>query len=254
MARPAAAQHGASETTDVSPQGATFDSQRDCATSDDERCKQKVHGEVNKGVGAGYATERVVHLTDPSDHFLVMAIDGGFMYGTATGGALSSNGASTSIYGGGANFNLQYRLGGQFPGQEGGAWSGLGIDVSAGIFGSGVVTSFGNNSTGAGLLLENGGLTAGYQFFNFGEMDPGDFKQHGFGFFAGGRVGVANANIFANSNSSSTNAQYGPNIQLTFPEYNFGTTQRAAFYISAYLLPTGDFLLMNIQFGGAFSL
>lgn len=207
----------------------------------------------NGGVGVGVSGERVVKLHDPTNHFWQFAIDGGFMYGTST-----KSGVSASIYGGGADVNVQYRVGGQMPGTGGGSWSAFGLDVSAGFFGAGLVLPDplnSNNSTGAGVLVVTGDVAAGYQFLTFGKMDDEDLKQHGFGLFLGGKVGVANTQILQSPSvpsSSNTNAQYGPEIQLTFPEYNFGTTRRAAFYISGFLLPTGDFLFFNIQLGGSF--
>jgi hypothetical protein len=203
------------------------------------------------GVGIGVSGERVVKLHDPTDHYWQVAIDGGFMYGTST-----KSGVSASVYGGGADINIQYRVGGQMPGTDGGSWSAFGLDLSGGFFGAGLVFSEGNTSNGAGFLLTSGAVSAGYQFMTFGKMDDEDLKQHGFGLFLAGKVGVANTQVLQSDSipaSSTTNAQYGPEIQLTFPEYNYGTAKRAAFYISGFLLPTGDFLFMNIQFGGSFN-
>ena len=118
------------------------------------------------------------------------------------------------------------------------------------------IGDFARDDDGAGVLVITADVAAGYQFLTFGKMDDEDLKQHGFGLFLGGKVGVANTQILQSQSipaQSSTNAQYGPEIQLTFPEYNFGTTKRAAFYISGFLLPTGDFLFFNIQFGGSFN-
>ncbi len=203
------------------------------------------------GAGVGVSGERVVKLHDPTNHFWQFAIDGGFMYGTST-----KSGVNASIYGGGADINIQYRVGGQMPGTDGGSWSAFGLDLSGGFFGAGFVFSEGNTSDGAGFLLTSGSVAAGYQFMTFGKMDDEDLKQHGFGLFLAGKVGVANTQILQSDSipaSSTTNAQYGPEIQLTFPEYNYGTAKRAAFYISGFLLPTGDFLFFNIQFGGSFN-
>jgi hypothetical protein len=211
-------------------------------------------GLQGSGVGVGVSGERVVKLHDPTNHFWQFAIDGGFMYGTST-----KSGVSASIYGGGADINIQYRVGGQMPGTGGGSWSAFGLDLSGGFFGAGLVLpdpTDANNSNGAGVLVVTGDVAAGYQFLTFGKMDDEDLKQHGFGLFLGGKVGVANTQILQSQSipaQSSTNAQYGPEIQLTFPEYNFGNTKRAAFYISGFLLPTGDFLFFNIQLGGSFN-
>jgi hypothetical protein len=208
-------------------------------------------GLQGNGVGVGVSGERVIKLHDPTNNFWQFAIDGGFMYGTST-----TSGANVSVYGGGVDLNVQYRVGGQMPGTDGGSWSAFGVDVSGGFFGAGFVESTGNNSNGAGFLLTSGAVAAGYQFFTFGKMDDEDLKQHGFGLFLAGKVGVANTQILQSDSipaSSNTNAQYGPEIQLTFPEYNYGTAKRAAFYINGFLLPTGDFLFFNIQFGGSFN-
>jgi hypothetical protein len=180
------------------------------------------------------------------------------MYGTSIG----SSTTGVSIYGGGADLNVQYRVGGDMPGTGGGSWSAFGFDLSGGIFGAAAVvttpaTAYSAQDTQAsGFLLISGDVAAGYQFMTFGKMNDDDLKQHGFGLFLAGKVGVANTQVFASQGSqgsSNTNAQYGPEIQLTFPEYNFGTTNRAAFYISGFLLPTGDFLFLNIQLGGSFN-
>jgi hypothetical protein len=215
-------------------------------------------GLEGNGVGVGISGERVVKLHDPTNHFWQVGIDGGFMYGTSIG----SSTTGISIYGGGADLNVMYRVGGDMPGTGGGSWSAFGLNLSAGIFGAAAVVQtptidgYGGGSNASGFLLVNGGVGAGYQFLTFGKMADDDLKQHGFGLFLGGKVGVANTQVFASQGgqgSSTTNAQYGPEIDLTFPEYNFGTTKRAAFYISGFLLPTGDFLFFNIQFGGSFN-
>ena len=215
-------------------------------------------GVDGKGVGLGISGERVVKLHDPTNHFWQFAIDGGFMYGTSIG----SSTTGISIYGGGADLNVQYRVGGDMPGTGGGSWSAFGFDLSGGIFGAAAVVTIpataysAENTQASGFLLISGDVAAGYQFMTFGKMNDDDLKQHGFGLFLAGKVGVANTQVFASQGSqgsSTTNAQYGPEIQLTFPEYNFGTTNRAAFYISGFLLPTGDFLFFNIQLGGSFN-
>jgi hypothetical protein len=212
-------------------------------------------GLEGKGVGLGISGEHVVQLHDPTNHFWQFAIDGGVTFGTSTD---SSN---TTLIGGGLNLNVQYRVGAQMPGKEGGSWNAFGLDLSAGLAGFAALFPDGmGGSNGAGGLLLNTGVAAGYQFMTFGKMDDNDLKQHGFGLFLGGKVGVANVQTFATQvqgqtipGTSNTNAQYGPQIQLTFPEYNFGSTQRAAFYISGFVLPTGNFLIASIQFGGSFN-
>jgi hypothetical protein len=209
------------------------------------------------GLGVGVSGEHVVMLHDPTNHFWQFAIDGGVTIGTGT----SANTPNTTLIGGGLNLNLQYRVGGQMPGKDGGSWNAFGIDLSTGLSGFAAITSGGDggSSSGVGGLLLNAGVAAGYQFMTFGKMDDQDLKQHGFGLFLAGRVGVANVQTFESHDqgqdipaTSNTNAQYGPQIELTFPEYNFGSTQRAAFYISGFILPTGDFLIGSIQFGGSF--
>jgi len=100
------------------------------------------------------------------------------------------------------------------------------------------------------MFMAQGGLSVGYQFFHFGTMAPVDYWQRGVGAFVGGHVGVAYSTIAGAVSSSIANAQYEPEVQLSFPGSNFGNTKRAAFYISAYVLPTGDFLFASAQFGG----
>jgi hypothetical protein len=214
---------------------------------DDADCRARSATDATaSGGGIGVRGERVVHLKEPGNSATSMAIDGGFLYGTSTKGAVKA-----SIYGGGANLNLTYRVGGTFPGEAGGSWHGFGVDAYAGVFGAGVVAG----NSGAGMLLVNGGGAVGYQFFSFGEMSEETFKQHGFGVFAAGRVGASNAHVFGNGGSqSTTSAQYGPQLTISFPEYNFGTAQRSSFYLSGFILPTGDFLFLNLQAGGSFSL
>jgi hypothetical protein len=203
-------------------------------------------GATATGVGAGIKGERVVHLKQPGKSATMMAIDGGFLYGTSTKSSLKLD-----IYGGGLDLNLTFRGGGTFPDEQGGVWHGVGLDIYGGVFGAGVV----QGNTGAGMLLVNGGGALGYQLYSFGHMSEETFKQHGFGLFLAGRVGFSNSHIFAKSVSTSdTSAQYGPQLTISFPEYNFGTTARSSFYLSGFILPTGDFLFVNIQAGGAFSL
>jgi hypothetical protein len=212
------------------------------------------HATVGQGgVGVGMSGEHVVKLNKPGNSFWQIAIDGGFMFGTSL-----KSGENSSIYGGGADVNFQYRVGGQFPDENGGSWSGFGLDLSAGVFGAGLVSqvsdSYGVTTTqGSGFLMETVGGAVGYQYFHFGRMDDDDLKQHGFGLFLGGKAGFANTTVFASESQSTGNAQYGPQIALTFPMYNFGSTKRAAFYLTAFVLPTGDFLFANLQAGGSFN-
>lgn len=221
-------------------------SKTDCA-EDDEDCTETTSvGAASGGVGLGVRGERVVHLKQPTSSATMMAIDGGFLYGTST-----KSGTNLDIYGGGLNVNVTFRTGGKFPGEEGGSWHGFGVDLYGNVYGAGIVMG----NTGAGMLMFGGGGALGYQFFTFGKMNDTSFEQHGFGVFLAGRVGVASSTVwFQGGNSSSTDAQYGPQVTLSFPSYNFGTSSRAAFYISGFVLPTGDFLFANIQLGGAFSL
>lgn len=203
-------------------------------------------GATSQGVGVGVQGERLKHKKEPGSTAFQMGIDGGFMYGTAT------NGGDLNIYGGGANLNLMFRAGMKFPGEEGGMWHGGGVDVYTGIFGAGVVAG----NTGAGMLMWTFGGALGYQFYSFGSMNE-DLSQHGIGIFAGLRTGFAHTTVWGQGNSegvTSNDAQYGPQLTISFPTYNFGTASRSAFYISGFVLPTGDFLFANIQLGGSFSL
>jgi hypothetical protein len=225
--------------------------------------------------GVGVTSEKISKVSAPGNSYFQIGIDGGFMYGSST------KGLNLSIYGGGADFNLMYRVGGKLPGPEGGGWLGFGANASVGIFGAGIVlTNTDNTTDGAGMLLINGGLTAGVQLLSFGKMDPDSLVQKGVGVFVGGRVGVADVQVFGGGNnnnnsspgpsapsssssnsscSSTTNgstsctfAQYGGVLELSFPSYNAGTSSRSAFYIDATLLPTDEFLFTSILFGGSF--
>jgi hypothetical protein len=234
-----------STTTDLGTQGYHYDEKTDCTQNpgQDKCSSEKKIDATDKGLTIGYHKETVRSVKAPKDSAVIFAVDGGFMYGTS----LKSD-ASFSIYGGGANFNVRYRFGATFPGPDGGSWSGFGLDASAGVFGAGLVFDGG----GAGLLMLNGGATIGYQYYHFGAMDPDSLKQHGIGFFVGGRGGVANTKVFSDTTVSSTDAQYGPQIEISFPEYNFGTAERSAFFLNFVALPTGDFLFAQFTAGGEF--
>ena len=83
-------------------------------------------------------------------------------------------------------------------------------------------------------------------------MDPDSLKQHGFGLFLGARGGIANTQVFSNETTTSTDPQYGPQIEISFPQYNFGTAELSAFYVNVMVLPTGDFLFAQFSAGGEF--
>jgi hypothetical protein len=232
-------------TTDVGTQGLHYDETTDCTQNPgQDKCSAEKKVDVTgKGLNIGYHKETVRAVKSPRDSAVIFAVDGGFMIGTPLKGD-----SKFAIYGGGADFNVRYRFGATFPGPEGGSWSGYGIDGMAGVYGAGVVYDGG----GAGLLMLNAGATVGYQYFYFSAMDPDSLKQKGFGFFLGARGGVANTKVFSNETVSSTDFQYGPQIELSFPQYNFGTAERAAFFLNVAVLPTGDFLFAQFSAGGEF--
>jgi hypothetical protein len=198
---------------------------------------------------------RVVKLKPPSDHVVSLTIDAGLLYGSALHGQFAATDVRTDIAGGGVHLGVQYRAGGDLPGWRGGTWSGVGIDLSAGASGGAIITRVDNGATSNGLLLFSGDAALGYQFYSFGRMHDDDLIARGVGVFVGARAGVANTRIYASDGTAQgTNPQYGPELQLSFPTYNFGSGKRDAVYLSFYVMPTGDFLFASCQLGGAFGL
>ena len=151
---------------------------------------------------------------------------------------------------------MRLMVGGQFPGPEGGGWSGLGLDLM-GTFQGG----FGKIDSG-GTEVEyeqanvSASVTAGYQYMRFGTMDPETLQQGGFGVFLGYRAGGAatftKTTVGGIENEeTTTGVAHGPSLTLSFPKYNAGTAKLTRWTITAMALYVSDFVLVTA--GGGYT-
>lgn len=200
------------------------------------------------GVGFTRSSQTVERVHGRTSRHIDFAVDGAFLYGTSTGGGdLQAN-----IYGGGASFGLKSLWGSDFPSAEGGAWSGVAVNLMGGLFGAGLVVTDGENTDGAGMTVTNLGLEVGYQFLSFGSMNPRTLEQPGWGVAVLGRLGYQWTSVYSSETTSDGDVSYGPGVALVFPTYNAGTAALKRGYFNVFLLPTGDFLFAMIGGGGAF--
>jgi len=200
------------------------------------------------GIGVSRTSQTVERVHERSSHHIDLAVDGAFLYGTSTGGGdLRAN-----VYGGGASFGLKSLWGDDFPGADGGAWSGVAVNLMGGVFGAGLVVTDGKNTDGAGMTITSVGLEVGFQFLSFGSMNPRTLEQAGWGVAVLGRLGYQWSSVFSSSTASAEDFSYGPGLALVLPNYNAGTATLKRGYFNAFILPTGDFVFAMIGGGGAF--
>ncbi|MBK7586271.1 MAG: hypothetical protein IPI67_39560 [Myxococcales bacterium] len=238
--------------TQIGPGGsAQHATRRDCATRPGEVCREDTNTRVDgRGVSFGLQGQSVSRVVTPPSHDLGGALELSGLYGTSTGD-LDLTLMGYSIQGG-----LRLMAGGQFPGPEGGGWSGLGLDLM-GTFqgGFGSVTA-GNTEVKYEQATVSASLTAGYQWLRFGTMEPATLEQGGFGVFLGYRAGAAatftTTKVGDKENEdSSSSVAHGPVLTLSFPKYNAGTAKLRRWTISAMAIYVSEFVIVTV--GGGYT-
>ncbi|MCC6900560.1 MAG: hypothetical protein IT377_16395 [Polyangiaceae bacterium] len=242
---------GAAGTTQVGPAGAQHSTTRDCSGQPGEICREQTSTQVDgKGVRFGLQGQSVQRVKTPPSYDIGGAFEVSGLYGTGTGD-IDVTLTGYSLQGG-----MRLMVGGQFPGPEGGGWSGLGLDV-IGTFQGG----FGKaDAGGSEVEYEQAGIsgsaTAGYQYLSFGSMDPKTLEQGGFGVFLGYRVGGAVTTTKSTvgdmeNEDTTTGVAHGPALTLSFPKYNAGTAKLRRWTISAMALYVSDFVIVTA--GGGYT-
>ncbi len=233
----------------VDPQAGTagFQASRDCANSTDERCREQ--GTLNvdgKGFRLGMSGERVTRVKTPPNSDIGGSLEVSGLYGTST-----SDDIDVSIYGFGVQGGLRMMFGGQFPGPDGGGWSGLGLEFMAGYQGGGGSISAGGTDIdySQGQLYAAAG--AGYQYMKFGSMDPQTLKQSGFGLFLGYRFGgsLSQTTVGDNEADAQTGTTHGPMITISFPQYNAGTAKLQRWTLTVMGMYISDFVFLTAGAG-----
>ncbi|MBX3234355.1 MAG: hypothetical protein KIT84_40525 [Labilithrix sp.] len=219
-------------TANASGVSAQYAAVNDCQTSpNDPKCREETNiGVGTGGIGASFKRETVERVTERPNGAVNFGMDlggGGLVGGTATVGFLS------------ATMKIKFLVGGKFPGEDGGGWSGLAFEPTLTglmIFSEQPATEYTSASSEVigGLQV---GATAGWQILYFGKMDKSSLKQGGFGLLLGGFVGATG---IAASSDIEFSPSYGPIINLSFPSYNAGTAHYSAFNLTGMVLPTGD--------------
>jgi hypothetical protein len=227
------------------PRNAPYGSTVDCSRSADERCRQQANGQLGQsGLSVSLQGQSVQRRLDsPPSYDLGFALEANFMYGRSTGDDME-----ITLIGGGWLVGMRGVFGGQLPGEEGGSWSGLGLDATLHVQqGSGSVEAAGQEFDVKQTTTAIGGQI-GYQYLHFGPLDPVDLKQSGVGLFFGARVAYQSSETEDGGEGSSGTA-YGPVLSLSFPSYNAGTTSMSRWTISAVGLYIENFLLVSTGAG-----
>jgi len=237
-------------TTDLQKDGVKITQESDCAAGErGVECREKRSLQAGAGgIGLGVSTQRVTAVKEPPNSSFNFGIQGGFMYGTK----LKGDGPSFSIYGGGAEVSIKGLIGpDKFPGPSGGSWSGAFINPGVGFYGAGMIWTVNDKTDGAGMVMTNVGVSAGYQFLKFKEMVSTTLQQSGWGLGGGIRAAWQNTKVMQSTTVTSNDFSWGPVFELTFPDYNAGTAHLARGFFNIMVLPTGDFLFVTISGGGA---
>ncbi|GMV14629.1 MAG: hypothetical protein HS104_10235 [Polyangiaceae bacterium] len=250
--RSALAGASAPSTTQIAPSGgARQETSRDCANQPGEICRENTATSVDgRGVSFGLQGQSVRRVVTPPSYDLGGALELSGLYGTSTGD-LDLTLMGYSIQGG-----LRLMAGGQFPGPEGGGWSGVGVDLMGTFQGGFGKVSAAGTETEYEQATVSGSLTAGYQWLSFGAMDPSTLEQGGFGVFLGYRLGAAatftTTKVGGTENEESTSGvAHGPAITLSFPKYNAGTAKLRRWTITAMAIYVSDFLIVTA--GGGYT-
>lgn len=224
----------AQTTTEVGRDGVHYSSDQDCSRDPSlEKCREQTKADAGEG-GLGFSARRTeVVRTDPSSGYFMGLIEANGVYGSGSGGL--------TIAGGGVGFGARVAAGETFPDENGGGWNGFGADLS---FRYSFTTFEASGFSSTSHQLDLGG-TFGYQYLNFGPMDPVSFEQSGFGFFLGYHAGF----LALLGDYESTAFSHGPGLTLSLPKYNPGTAQVSQLYLTALVLPLEDFFLATVSVG-----
>ncbi|MCE7929673.1 MAG: hypothetical protein DYG91_14435 [Chloroflexi bacterium CFX7] len=237
--------------TNVGTSGVQHSTARDCSTRPGEQCQEQTTTNVDgRGVSFGLQGQSVQRVVTPPSYDIGGAVELAGLYGTGTGDI------DVTILGYNVQGGLRTMFGGQFPGPEGGGWSGVGLELM-GTFGGGA-----GKIDAAGTEVDyeqatvSANVGAGYQYLKFGSMDPKTLQQGGFGLFLGYRVGAA-ANFTTTkvgdkeTTNDDTSMSHGPVLTLSFPKYNAGTAKLRRWTITAMGMYISDFLLVTV--GGGYT-
>lgn len=248
---------------------------RDCAKDpDQEVCKEQGGARIGGGgAQVGWSQERVTRVKTPPHGSVNFALDGSFLYATVKTqlpslGSGGSQEVKSDIYGGGISLGAKILTGARFPGADGGSWFGFAVDPAVSVSGAGgqitipamrisyygTTTTVPESSQGFGMLLVNGGVTLGGQWFYFSRMNKDTLKQGGIGLNVGYRLGGQWSQMYMKNSSSngSTSFSSGPVFGVSFPSYNAGTASLQRAYVQAMILPTGDMFMVTVAAGFAF--
>lgn len=199
------------------------------------------YGRGGFGMSAsGQTVER--RFGPPPSYDIGFALEANFMYGKST-----NDDVDLTLIGGGWLVGIRSMFGGQFPGPQGGSWSGVGIDATFHVQGGSGSVDAGGTETDFSQTTVAAGGQIGYQYLSFGQLDQADLKQPGFGVFLGARISYQWTE--PEEGEGTSGSAYGPTLSLSFPKYNAGTTSLSRWTISALALYIEDFLLFSAGAG-----
>lgn len=231
----------------------SYHSEVDCSKDPkNEKCTEKSNVSLDNGkLAVGYSKETISRVKEPPSAAISFALDVGA--GTIIPTSSQSSESMLSLT---SDLRIKILLGQQFPGPSGGSWNGIALTPSAAIM-SIFASGQGQSTT---LLGFQGGGSLGYQYMHFGAMDESTLKQGGFGLELGGYAGVIGISeptydmaTGQQTQKMVTNANYGPELGLTFPSYNAGTASYSSFSINGFVLPSADgSILLSATLGWIF--
>lgn len=216
-----------------------------------EKCTQTTKATVGPGgIGLQVENKTVEAVKEPPSNSFNFGATFGMTTGAGKAGSASS-GVSLLLINLEVELNALIGIGQKFPGAEGGSWNGLLLSPSYGAY-FGSMTFTGGYGEMAGTRA---GAVIGYEYLNFGTMDPKTLEQKGWGAQAGIYVGTqsmtSTTHILVGANSitstsTTQNSSVGPSLGFVFPHYNAGTAHLTTQEIRFMVLPTGDFTLIML--------
>ncbi|MBX3127589.1 MAG: hypothetical protein KF718_12775 [Polyangiaceae bacterium] len=260
------------DSTSVDSRSASTHWQRDCAADPtQEICRERGSASIGpSGAFASFSRETVTRVKEPPSGSVNFAIDGSVVFGRTSyempvlfQGQTPATIEST-FTGGGVSLGVKILTGGKFPGQEGGSWVGAFIDPAVAVSGAGGQLTIPAMNVGSvhipeyqqgyGMLLIDGGVSAGVQWLVFGSMDPTTLRQGGFGLQGGYRIGAQGSQMYFKGGSGdfTVGFAHGPVFGVTLPTYNAGTAHLTRVYVQGMVLPFGDIFLVTVAAGAAF--
>lgn len=201
---------------------------------------------ASRGSGFTLTTETVTRRAEPRSGSSNFSADFSSMYGYGDGFSMTALGVG---------LGMKNLFGDQFPGDEGGSWNGFALDLnlnlSYAVVSIEVPTEVFQDETSTetneeSVLVTGANVAFGWQFLAFGALDERTLEQGGFGVALKYRFGLTKV--------SDQDGQFthGPSLDLTFPKYNVGTADFSSSYLSFLVLPTENFTIISVAFGGAF--